>query len=60
MAYGRDQLYLQAILTAVQALTGDSQKVFAHERHGDWIYTRGGSGDSSTRAATAAGGIVQS
>lgn len=38
---------LSAIHTAVRAATGDPQKVFAHERHGDWVYTRGGEGDLS-------------
>ena len=33
---------LEAIHNAVRAASGDPQKVFAHERHGDWIYTRGG------------------
>src|SRR5260370_40667773 len=33
---------LEAIHNAVRAATGDPQKVFAHERHGDWVYTRGG------------------
>lgn len=38
---------LEAIHNAVRAATGDPQKVFAHERHGDWVYTRGGAGDLS-------------
>jgi predicted ATPase len=43
---------LEAIHNAVRAATGDPQKVFAHERHGDWIYTRGGSGDLSITCET--------
>ncbi len=46
---------LEAIHAAVQAATGDPQKVFARERHGDWVYTRGGVGDLSIRCATAGG-----
>jgi predicted ATPase len=46
---------LEAIHNAVRAATGDPQKVFAHERHGDWIYTRGGSGDLSIRCETSGG-----
>jgi predicted ATPase len=40
---------LEAIHHAVRAATGDHKKVFAHERHGDWVYTRGGVGDLSIR-----------
>jgi predicted ATPase len=36
---------LEAISYAVLSAMGASQKVFAHERHGDWLYTRGGVGD---------------
>ena len=43
---------LSAIHNAVRAATGDPQKVFAHERHGDWIYTRGGIGDMSISCLT--------
>jgi predicted ATPase len=46
---------LEAIHNAVRAATGDAQKVFAHERHGDWIYTKGGLGDLSIRCVTAGG-----
>jgi len=46
---------LEAMHNAVRAITGDPQKVFAHERHGDWVYTRGGTGDLSIRCATASG-----
>jgi predicted ATPase len=46
---------LEAILYAVRAATGDPQKVFAHERHGDWVYTRGGVGDLSILCETAGG-----
>ena len=38
---------LEAIHNTVRAITGEAQKVFAHERHGAWIYTRGGAGDLS-------------
>jgi ABC-type branched-subunit amino acid transport system ATPase component len=46
---------LSAIHCAVRAAMGDPQKVFAHERHGDWVYTRGGSGDLSITCRTEAG-----
>ena len=46
---------LEAMHNAVRAATGDPQKVFAHERHGDWVYTRGGVGDLSIRCETAGG-----
>ena len=46
---------LEAIYNAVRAATGDAQKVFAHERHGDWIYTRGGLGNLSIRCETSGG-----
>jgi predicted ATPase len=46
---------LEAINSAVQAATGDPQKVFVHERHGDWVYTRGGEGDLSIRCETSGG-----
>ena len=46
---------LEAIHNAVRAATGQPQKVFAHERHGDWIYTRGGVGDFSIACATEGG-----
>src|SRR3954462_8197097 len=49
---------LEAIHNAVRAATGDPQKVFAHERHGDWIYTRGGMGDLSIRWETSGGEFV--
>ena len=48
---------LEAIHNAVRAATGDPQKVFAHERHGDWVYTRGGVGDPSIRCETTGGGF---
>jgi ABC-type branched-subunit amino acid transport system ATPase component len=44
---------LEAIHNAVRAATGDPQKVFAHDRHGDWIYTKGGTGDLSIRCQAA-------
>jgi predicted ATPase len=46
---------LEAIHSAVRAATGEPQKVFAHERHGDWVYTRGGVGDLSIRCVTPGG-----
>ena len=46
---------LEAIHNSVRAITGDAQKVFAHERHGDWVYTRGGVGDLSVRCETSGG-----
>ena len=46
---------LEAIHNAVRAATADPQKVFAHERHGDWIYTREGEGDLSIRCETPSG-----
>jgi predicted ATPase len=46
---------LEAIRNAARAVTGDPKKVFAHERHGDWIYTRGGLGDLLIRCETSDG-----
>lgn len=46
---------LGAIHNAVRAATGEPQKVFAHERHGDWVYTRGGAGDLSISCQTEKG-----
>jgi len=46
---------LEAIHNAVRAATGDPQEVFTHERHGDWVYTRGGAGDLSIGCETAGG-----
>ncbi len=46
---------LGAIHNAIRAATGDPQKVFSHERHGDWVYTRNGVGDLSIRCATEGG-----
>ncbi len=46
---------LEAIHIAVEAATGDPQKVVTHERHGDWVYTRGGVGDLSIRCETTSG-----
>jgi len=46
---------LEAIFNALQAATRDPQKVFAHERHGDWVYTRRGVGDLSIRCETVGG-----
>ncbi len=46
---------LQAMHIADRAATGDSQKVFSHQWHGDWIYSRGGAGDLSIRYVTPAG-----
>jgi len=46
---------LEAILYALRAATVDPQEVFDHERHGDWVYSRGGVGDLSVRCETAGG-----
>ncbi len=46
---------LEAILYAVRAATVDPQNVYSHERHGDWVYTRGGVGDLSICCETAGG-----
>jgi predicted ATPase len=46
---------LEAISSAVQAATGDPQKVFVHERNGDWVYARSGVGDLSILCETAGG-----
>jgi predicted ATPase len=46
---------LGAIHNAVRAATGNPQQVFAHERHGDWVYTRGGEGDLSLCCRTETG-----
>ncbi|MGL4420141.1 MAG: AAA family ATPase [Gemmataceae bacterium] len=46
---------LSAVHNAVRAATGDPQKVFSHERHGDWVYTRGGLGDLSINCRTEGG-----
>src|SRR5205085_9468198 len=46
---------LEAIHNAVRSASGDPQKVFAHERHGDWVYTRGGKGDLAIRCETERG-----
>jgi predicted ATPase len=43
---------LEALHNTVRAVTGDPVKVFAHERHGDWLYTRGGDGPLSVRCET--------
>ena len=47
---------LEAIHNLVRAHTGDPKKVFAHERHGDWVYTRGGTGLLSIACHTDEGG----
>ena len=38
---------LEAMHLAVSAATGEPEKVFRYERHCDWLYSRGGSGDLS-------------
>jgi predicted ATPase len=48
---------LEAIYSAVRACAADVQKVFAHGRHGDWIYTRGGVGDLSVQCETDGAGF---
>jgi energy-coupling factor transporter ATP-binding protein EcfA2 len=45
---------LEALHSALRVASGDDpQKVFSHERRGDWIYTKGGFGDLSIRCETA-------
>ena len=46
---------LEAIDLAVRAATGSPEKVFALERHFDWLYTRGGEGDLSIKCVTQSG-----
>jgi predicted ATPase len=46
---------LEAIHNAVRSATGDPQSVFAHERHGDGVYTRGAQGDLSISCETEGG-----
>jgi ABC-type branched-subunit amino acid transport system ATPase component len=46
---------LSAIHNCIRAATGNSQKVFSHERHGDWVYSRGGVGDLSISCRTERG-----
>jgi predicted ATPase len=46
---------LDAMHLAVRAMTGDPAKVFARERHCDWLYTRGGQGELSICGTTPAG-----
>lgn len=43
---------LEAIHYCKLAAIGDPVKVFGYERHCDWLYTRGGSGDMSLRCMT--------
>ena len=49
---------LDALHLAVRAATGEPEKVFGYERHCDWLYTRGGSGDLSITCTTSAGTFV--
>ncbi len=51
---------LDALHLAVRAATGEPEKVFGYERHCDWLYTRGGSGDLSITCTTSAGTFVVS
>jgi len=46
---------LEAIHLAVRAATGTPERVFGYERHCDWLYTRGGSGDLSVACTTSGG-----
>jgi hypothetical protein len=46
---------LEAIHVAVGVAFGMQEKVFASERHCDWLYTRGGQGDLSIKCTTPAG-----
>jgi len=48
---------LEALHLAVRAATGDPKKVFGYERHCDWLYTRGGTGNMVLACATDAGTI---
>ena len=43
---------LEAIHYCKLAAIGDPVKVFGYERHCDWLYTRGGTGDMSLRCIT--------
>jgi len=43
---------LEAIHYCTLGAQGDPKKVFGYERHCDWLYTRGGSGDLSMRCTT--------
>jgi hypothetical protein len=46
---------LEALHLAVRAATGAPKRVFGYERHCDWLYTRGGSGDLSIACTTSGG-----
>jgi predicted ATPase len=46
---------LEAVHLAVIAATGEPDQVFRYERHCDWLYTRGGSGDLSIACTTSGG-----
>ena len=43
---------LEAIHYCTLGAGGDAKKLFSYERHCDWLYTRGGSGDLSLRCIT--------
>jgi predicted ATPase len=46
---------LEAMHLAVRAAVGEPERVFGYERHCDWLYTRGGSGDLSIACTTSGG-----
>jgi predicted ATPase len=46
---------LEAIYTAVRAASGNPQRVFVGEHHGDRVYTQGGEGELSIRCETDGG-----
>ena len=46
---------LDVLHFAVRAAVGEPRRVFGYERHCDWLYTRGGSGDLSVACTTSGG-----
>ncbi len=46
---------LEAVHFATLASNGDPTKVFGYERHCDWLFTRGGTGDLSLECETESG-----
>jgi len=49
---------LEAVHLAIRAATGDPIQVFGYERHCDWLYTRGGTGNMSLGCTTDAGQLL--
>ena len=49
---------LEALHLAVRAATDKPEKVFGYQRHCDWLYTRGGSGDLSVSCTTSGGAFL--